>query len=130
MKSVPSNSPSTNDGVKRKAAEKPGKSGRKGKKRRDDPDSNAEWRTRFMEMWERSMEQDNARFESSAEMYREAQRMQMEQTKCNTRGIQGYLQRFGVKVTKKRRVVKTIVNVFLSVRSDGYIYPDYNRQTI
>ena len=84
---VPSNSPSTNEGVKRKAAEKPGKSGRKGKKRWDDPDSNAEWQTSFMEMWERSMEQDNARFESSAEMYREAQRMQMEQTNAILAGF-------------------------------------------
>ena len=34
----------------------------------------------FIEMCEKSMEQDNARFERSAEMFRDAQSRQMEQT--------------------------------------------------
>ena len=34
----------------------------------------------FIEMCEKSMEQDNARFEWSAEMFRDAQSRQMEQT--------------------------------------------------
>ena len=33
-----------------------------------------------MEMWEKSMEQDNARFEHSAEMFHDTQNRQMEQT--------------------------------------------------
>ena len=34
----------------------------------------------FMEMWEQGMEQDNAKFERSVEMFRDAQSRQMEQT--------------------------------------------------
>ena len=34
----------------------------------------------FIEMWEQSMKQDNARFERSAEMFRKAQSRQMEET--------------------------------------------------
>ena len=34
----------------------------------------------FIEMCEKSMEQDNARFERSAEMFRDAQSREMEQT--------------------------------------------------
>ena len=48
------------------------KSGRKGKRRRRDvPAENktTDWQTTFVEMWERSMEQDNARFERSTEMF-------------------------------------------------------------
>ena len=41
------------------------------------PDWHAEF---FIEMCEKSMEQDNARFERSAEMFRDAQSRQMEQT--------------------------------------------------
>ena len=69
--------------VKRKAEKsKQEKSGRKGKRReRDVPESTTQdWQSSFIEMWEQSMEQDNARFERSAEMFREAQNRQIEQT--------------------------------------------------
>jgi len=65
---------------KRKTNEK--QSGRKGKRRRRDVQESGtpDWQRTFVEMWERSLEQDNARFERSAEMFREAQSRQMEQT--------------------------------------------------
>ena len=68
--------------MKRKAENKQEKSGRKGKRRRRDvPESTTQdWQSSFIEIWEQSMEQDNARFERSAEMFREAQSRQMEQT--------------------------------------------------
>ena len=40
-----------------------------------------------MEMWEKSTEQDNARFEHSAEMYCDAQNRQMEQTNAILAGF-------------------------------------------
>ena len=40
-----------------------------------------------MEMWEKSMEQDNARFERSAEMFHDAQKRQMEQTNAILAGF-------------------------------------------
>ena len=56
-------------------------SGCKGKRRRRDvPEGTQDWQSSFMEMWEKSMEPDNARFEPSAEMFRDAQSRQMEQT--------------------------------------------------
>ena len=65
------------------------KSGCKGKRRRRDvPESTTQdWQSSFMEMWEQSMEQDNARFERSAEMFRDAQSRQMEQTNAILAGI-------------------------------------------
>ena len=67
--------------MKRKAEKsKQEKSGRKGKRRRRDvPESTTQdWQSSFIEMWEQRMEQDKARFERSAEMFREAQSRQME----------------------------------------------------
>ena len=77
-------------GEKRKAEkEKQEKSGRKGKRRRRDqvPESTQDWQSPFMEMWEKSMEQDNARFERSAEMFRGAQSREMEQTNAILAGF-------------------------------------------
>ena len=77
-------------GEKRKAEkDKQEKSGRKGKRRRRDqvPESTQDWQSSFMEMWEKSMEQDNARFERSAEMFRDAQSRQMEQTNAILAGF-------------------------------------------
>lgn len=56
--------------------------------RRDAPESGAaEWQSTFFEMWERSMAQDNARFERSAQMFRDAQSRQMEQTNAILAGF-------------------------------------------
>ena len=65
-------------GMKRKATDKAAKSARKGKKRRDEQQT--EWQTSFLQLMERSLEQDSIRFERSTEMLRETQRNQMEQT--------------------------------------------------
>ena len=51
-----------------------------------DGDIAPEWQTKFFEMWERSME-DNTRYERSAEMFREAQNKQMEQTNAILAGF-------------------------------------------
>ena len=54
--------------MKRKATDK---SARKGKKRRDEQQT--EWHTSFLQLMERSLEQDTIRFECSTEMLRESQ---------------------------------------------------------
>lgn len=69
-----------NEGVKRKATDKPAKSASKGKKRRDEQTATSEWQTSFLQLMERSIEQDNIRFERSTETLRELQRNQLEQT--------------------------------------------------
>ena len=46
-----------------------------------------DWQSSFIEMFEKSMEQDNARFERSAEMFRDAQSRQMEQTNAILAGL-------------------------------------------
>ena len=90
--SPPASNPSANSG-KKKADDKPAeKSCRKGKRRRrDEPEpsgsSAGEFQTAFMEMWKRSIEQDNERFERSAEMFREAQNKQMDQTNAILTGF-------------------------------------------
>ena len=69
--------------VKRKAEKnKQENSGRKGKRRRQDvPESTTQdWQSSFVEMWEKSMEQDNARFERE-------QSRQMEQTNAILAGF-------------------------------------------
>lgn len=58
-------------GMKRKATDKSVKSARKGKKRRDEEQT--EWHTSFLQLMERSLEQDTIRFECSTEMLRESQ---------------------------------------------------------
>ena len=62
----------------RKATDKSAKSACKGKKGRDEQQT--EWHTSFLQLMERSLEQDSIRFERSTEMLRESQRNQMEQT--------------------------------------------------
>ena len=68
-----------------------GKCGSKSKRSRRDvkePSGAPEWQSRFIEMWERSMEEDNARFERSDQMlFREAQNKQMEQTNAILSGF-------------------------------------------
>ena len=72
-------------GMKRKATDKSAKSARKGKKRRDEQQT--EWHTSFLQLMERSLEQDSIRFERSTEMLRESQRNQMEQTNAILAGF-------------------------------------------
>ena len=90
--SPPASNPSTHSG-KKKADDKPAeKSCRKGKRRcLDEPEpsgsSAGEFQTAVMEMWKRSIEQDNERFERSAEMFREAQNKQMDQTNAILTGF-------------------------------------------
>lgn len=59
------------------------------RKRREVKDGGVapEWQSKFFEMWERSMEEDNARYERSAEMFCEAQNKQMEQTNAILAGF-------------------------------------------
>ena len=92
ISSPPASNPSTHSG-KKKADDKPAeKSCRKGKRqRRDEPEPSGsfagEFQTAIMEMWKRSIEQDNKRFERSAEMFREAQNKQMDQTNAILTGF-------------------------------------------
>jgi len=69
------------------------KSGRKGKRRRRDvPESTTQdWQSSLMEIWEKSMEQDNARFERSAELFHDVQSRQMEQTNAILAGSKTFL---------------------------------------
>lgn len=60
-----------NGGVKRKATDKPAKSGSKGKKRRDEQTATSQWQTSFLQLMDRRTEQDNIRFERSTELLRE-----------------------------------------------------------
>ena len=76
---------------------KPERSGRKGKRRRRDVPASTtqDWQSSFMEMWEKSMEQDNARFERSAEMFRDAQSCrQLEQTNAMLAGFKDIFKDF------------------------------------
>ena len=57
--------------MKRKATDKSVKSAHKGKKRRDEQQT--EWHTSFLQLMERSLEQDTIRFECATEMLRESQ---------------------------------------------------------
>lgn len=75
-----------NEGVKRKATDKPAKSGSKGK-RRDEQTATSEWQTSFLQLMEQSIEQDNIRFKRSTEMLRESQRNQLEQTNAILAGF-------------------------------------------
>ena len=72
-------------GMKRKATDKSAKSARKGKKRRDEQQT--EWQTSFLQLMERGLEQDSIRFERSTEMLRESQRNQMEKTNAYPRRL-------------------------------------------
>ena len=72
-------------GMKRNVTDKSTKSVRKGKKRRDEQQT--EWHTSFLQLMERSLEQDSIRFERSTEMLRELQRNQMEQTNAILAGF-------------------------------------------
>ena len=75
----------------RKAEEKRG-DGNKCKRRRSDTrarDANSpdQWQARLLDMCERSVGEENTRFERSAQMFREAQNRQMEQTNAILAGF-------------------------------------------
>ena len=57
-------------GMKRKATDKSAKSARKGKKRRDEQQT--EWHTSFLQLMERSLEQDSIQFERSTDFAEES----------------------------------------------------------
>ena len=103
--SPPASNPSTHSG-KKKADDNPAeKSCRKGKRRcLDEPEpsgsSAGEFQTAVMEMWKRSIEQGNERFERSAEMFCEAQNKQMDQTNALLTGFKDIF-RLTVKVGQK-----------------------------
>ena len=84
--------PSTHSGKKKADDKRAEKGCHKGKRqRRDEPEpsvsSAGEFQTAVMEMWKRSIEQDNERFECSAEMFCEAQNKQMDQTNATPTGF-------------------------------------------
>lgn len=62
-------STATDIGEKRKTDEKSRSKVKRKKRDVKDGDIAPEWQTKFFEMWERSMEEDNARYERSAEMF-------------------------------------------------------------
>ena len=72
-----------NEGVKRKAPDMAAKSASKGKKRLDEQTAPSECQTSFLQLMERSTEQDNIRFERSTEMLWESDGT----NKCNSRGV-------------------------------------------
>ncbi|XP_068742063.1 uncharacterized protein [Montipora capricornis] len=75
----------------KRKVDKPENSVRKGKRRRqDEPGTSGQssnFQRAFMEMWERSMNEDRQRFERSAEIFCEAQTKQMEQTNAILSGF-------------------------------------------
>ena len=83
-------STATDIGEKRKTDEKSRSKVKRKKWDVKDGDIAPEWQTKFFEMWERSMEEDNARYERSAEMFREAQDKQMEQTNAILTGFKDF----------------------------------------
>ena len=90
-------STATDIGEKRKTDEK---SRRKGKRKRQDVKDGGiapEWQSKFFEMWEGSMEEDNSRYERSAEIFREAQNRQMEQTNAILTGFKDIFKDLGSK---------------------------------
>ena len=67
---------------KRRMVEKSGAAGKKGGKKKRENAGGAgseEWES-FTELWSKSMEQENSRFERSMEVFQESQRQQMQQT--------------------------------------------------
>ena len=80
-------STATDIGEKRKTDEKSRSKVKRKKRDVKDGDIAPEWQTKFFEMWECSMEEDNARYERSAKMFREAQNKQMEQTNAILAGF-------------------------------------------
>ena len=103
--SPPASNPSTHSSKKKADDKLAEKSCRKGKRRcLDEPEpsgsSAGEFQTAVMEMWKRSIEQDNERFECSAEMFCEAQNKQMDQTNALLTGFKDIF-RLAVKVGQK-----------------------------
>lgn len=72
--------PSTSAGVKRGCKEVRGKESWKRKQGESDEANGTDDLSALKEMWEKSLQQENERFEKSMKMFQENQKMQMEQT--------------------------------------------------
>ena len=73
--------PSTSAGVKRGINQVHGKESRKKKRgKSEEAKGTDDWSAGFKEMWEKSLQLENERFEKSMKMFEENQKMQMEQT--------------------------------------------------
>lgn len=72
--------PSTSAGVKRGCKEVRGKESRQRKRGKSDEANGTDDLSALQEMWERSLQQENERFEKSMKMFQENQKMQMAQT--------------------------------------------------
>ena len=66
--------------MKRGCKEVRGKESRKRKQGKSDDANGTNDLSSFKEMWEKSLQQENERFEKSMKMFQENQKMQMEQT--------------------------------------------------
>lgn len=87
---------SINDSLPSSGMADPGKrkvenSGHEGKRRRgDEPETNGQsydFQKAFLKMWDRSIQEGKDRFERSAEIFREAQNKQLEQTNAILAGF-------------------------------------------
>lgn len=79
--------PSTSAGVKRGCKEVRGKESKKRKRGRSNEANGTDDLSALKEMWEKSLQQENERFEKSMKMFQENQKMQMEQTACLLSGF-------------------------------------------
>ena len=89
MKSSIEETPSTATDIREKRKTDEKSRSKVKRKRREVKDGGVapEWQSKIFEMWEPSMEEDNARYERSAEMFREVQNKQMEQTNAILAGF-------------------------------------------
>ena len=78
--SVNEDRPLTSAGVKRGCKEVRGKESQKRKRGKSDEANGTDDLSALKEMWEKSLQQENERFEKSMKMFQENQKMQMEQT--------------------------------------------------
>ena len=83
--------PSTSAGVKLGCKEVRGKESRKRKRGKRDEANGTDDLSTFKEMWEKSLQQENERFEKSMKMFQENQQMQMEQTASLLTGFKDLL---------------------------------------
>ena len=83
--------PSKRAGVKRGYKEVRGKESRKRKRGKSDEANGTDDLSSFKEMWEKSLQQENERFEKSMKMFQENQRMQMVQTASLLTGFKVHL---------------------------------------
>ena len=68
-----------------------GKESRKRKRGKSDEANGTDDSSSFKEMWEKSVQQENKRFEKSMKMFQENQKMQLEQTESLLTGLKDLL---------------------------------------